>query len=305
MSSDVIEMPNVKAERAREAMLSELDGGTLQLRSVVDLDKYIAALAEIREQREECERLHTELAEAKAGREAERVARRELARDLTATDRERVQFRQERDAALARAEQSFIDGRTAERADVVDWLRYPPGRVPDGALLLVGELWRSIVAGAHESRDSKALERLTAQVPPMLPINEDDEQAVDDLVRRMSRSATGASRPIDARQSATELPREASSGRCEVTGNPCGTDTWALGHPCKCGPCQTYVASLKAQEHERWRPLLQRLAEWPRPDALARIDTLSDEQLEAEAAQAMAERPEPHGDCEGCIEVAE
>lgn len=43
----------------------------------------------------------------------------------------------------------------------------------------------------------------------------------------------------------------------------------------------------------------------PWEHALARIDTLSDDQLAAEAAQAMAERPEPHGDCEECIEVDE
>lgn len=30
--------------------------------------------------------------------------------------------------------------------------------------------------------------------------------------------------------------------RCEVTGNPCGTDTWEVNHPCTCGPCSRYVA---------------------------------------------------------------
>ena len=29
--------------------------------------------------------------------------------------------------------------------------------------------------------------------------------------------------------------------RCEVTGNPCGTDTWFVGHPCSCGPCREFV----------------------------------------------------------------
>lgn len=30
--------------------------------------------------------------------------------------------------------------------------------------------------------------------------------------------------------------------RCEITGNPCGTDTWVVGRPCQCNPCQRYVA---------------------------------------------------------------
>jgi hypothetical protein len=33
--------------------------------------------------------------------------------------------------------------------------------------------------------------------------------------------------------------------RCEITLNPCGTDTWAVGRPCKCKACQAY---LKAKE---------------------------------------------------------
>jgi len=30
--------------------------------------------------------------------------------------------------------------------------------------------------------------------------------------------------------------------RCEITNNPCGTDTWVVGRPCRCNPCQRYVA---------------------------------------------------------------
>lgn len=26
--------------------------------------------------------------------------------------------------------------------------------------------------------------------------------------------------------------------RCEITGNPVGTDTWAVGHNCQCAACQ-------------------------------------------------------------------
>ncbi len=32
-----------------------------------------------------------------------------------------------------------------------------------------------------------------------------------------------------------------STGRCKVTGNPCGTDTWMEGIPCKCESCQAYL----------------------------------------------------------------
>ena len=30
-------------------------------------------------------------------------------------------------------------------------------------------------------------------------------------------------------------------GRCGVTGNPVGTDTWVEGRTCPCEPCQRYV----------------------------------------------------------------
>jgi hypothetical protein len=35
--------------------------------------------------------------------------------------------------------------------------------------------------------------------------------------------------------------------RCEVTGNPYGTDTWTEGQPCRCSNCQRML------EHERTR----------------------------------------------------
>ena len=31
--------------------------------------------------------------------------------------------------------------------------------------------------------------------------------------------------------------------RCEKTGNPCGTDTWAVGYTCPCRACREYVAN--------------------------------------------------------------
>lgn len=36
--------------------------------------------------------------------------------------------------------------------------------------------------------------------------------------------------------------------RCEITGNPCGTDTWEINHPCQCKNCQKY---LKKEELKR------------------------------------------------------
>ncbi|HEY3499499.1 MAG TPA: hypothetical protein VGK73_32640 [Polyangiaceae bacterium] len=38
---------------------------------------------------------------------------------------------------------------------------------------------------------------------------------------------------------------------CEITGNPCGTDTWAVGYACDCSPCSEYVRRLAAQEMAR------------------------------------------------------
>ena len=30
--------------------------------------------------------------------------------------------------------------------------------------------------------------------------------------------------------------------RCNVTGNPCGTDTWIEGHSCPCENCQRWLS---------------------------------------------------------------
>lgn len=32
--------------------------------------------------------------------------------------------------------------------------------------------------------------------------------------------------------------------RCQITRNPCGTDTWAVGKPCRCGHCRLYCVAL-------------------------------------------------------------
>lgn len=34
--------------------------------------------------------------------------------------------------------------------------------------------------------------------------------------------------------------------RCFVTGNPCGTDTWAVGSTCRCSTCAAYCAGYDA-----------------------------------------------------------
>lgn len=37
---------------------------------------------------------------------------------------------------------------------------------------------------------------------------------------------------------------------CQVTGNPCGTDTWVVGHPCECGTCYLWLR-LRAVEADK------------------------------------------------------
>ncbi len=41
--------------------------------------------------------------------------------------------------------------------------------------------------------------------------------------------------------------------RCKVTNNPCGTDTWVIGRPCKCSHCQAWVAGHAAAEYNLTR----------------------------------------------------
>lgn len=43
--------------------------------------------------------------------------------------------------------------------------------------------------------------------------------------------------------SQSHAPREV---RCRATGNPCGSDTWATGHECSCGPCQAWLKAFRA-----------------------------------------------------------
>jgi hypothetical protein len=42
-----------------------------------------------------------------------------------------------------------------------------------------------------------------------------------------------------------DSPAVAETGEmtCKVTGNPCGSDTWQIGHPCKCENCQAWLAA--------------------------------------------------------------
>ncbi len=41
---------------------------------------------------------------------------------------------------------------------------------------------------------------------------------------------------------AAEASAVVAGARCEITGNLCGTDTWALGSPCKCAGCQKWLS---------------------------------------------------------------
>lgn len=36
--------------------------------------------------------------------------------------------------------------------------------------------------------------------------------------------------------------------RCEITGNLCGTDTWAVGQPCKCKACRAWLTRWRATD---------------------------------------------------------
>lgn len=53
-------------------------------------------------------------------------------------------------------------------------------------------------------------------------------------------------RPTDAGQPAGRVDDGPGvvvvGGRCSVTGNPCGTDTWTVGKPCRCVACREYLA---------------------------------------------------------------
>lgn len=45
---------------------------------------------------------------------------------------------------------------------------------------------------------------------------------------------------VEARAQVTEV----SKRRCVITGNPCGTDTWEVNHPCPCVECQAWLVKL-------------------------------------------------------------
>ena len=46
---------------------------------------------------------------------------------------------------------------------------------------------------------------------------------------------------LEAALRAVGFVPESTELRCNVTGNPCGSDTWAVGRPCQCAPCQQYL----------------------------------------------------------------
>jgi hypothetical protein len=58
----------------------------------------------------------------------------------------------------------------------------------------------------------------------------------------------------------TAITTVKNKGRCAVTGNDCGTDTWQVGYSCQCSNCQIYVAQTegrqaKEQATDRWLPI--------------------------------------------------
>ena len=79
-----------------------------------------------------------------------------------------------------------------------------------------------------------------AMIPPDL------RTLIDRLVQQADRCSIYG--PADAlratiRQLALRSSRlEAGEVRCAFTGNPCGTDTWMVGQPCRCAPCQQWIA---------------------------------------------------------------
>lgn len=50
-----------------------------------------------------------------------------------------------------------------------------------------------------------------------------------------------------------ESERERGDAHCSVTGNPCGTDTWAKDSHCGCGECKTWLIAHLRVEVERLR----------------------------------------------------
>lgn len=60
----------------------------------------------------------------------------------------------------------------------------------------------------------------------------------------------------------------AARSLCRVTGNPVGTDTWAVGHPCKCENCQRYLLDLVDRlraEREETRGALREIRDYEVP----------------------------------------
>lgn len=84
--------------------------------------------------------------------------------------------------------------------------------------------------------------------------------------------------------------------RCLVTGNMCGTDTWAEGHPCQCSTCQEYLRKADGPFNTLHERQARRLSKPPRYE-----ETIRD------AAKSQSRCPYCGGTkrCQGaqCIEV--
>lgn len=92
--------------------------------------------------------------------------------------------------------------------------------------------------------------------------------------------------------------------RCEITGNPCGTDTWQKHRPCKCDACQRYLCESLTEAQKREREARAELdkcyediagmgdlaeraekAEQARDDALQEVERLKRDRLEVAGQQ--------------------
>lgn len=80
------------------------------------------------------------------------------------------------------------------------------------------------------------------------------------LARASTPCALDMTRPPPASQSAEG--GKGVQGRCFVTGNIVGTDTWAKGHPCGCAACEPYARLEKAEaERDALRAEVERVRE--------------------------------------------
>lgn len=127
-----------------------------------------------------------------------------------------------RDAEIERLHERLEDNRVYDLDG--NRIAVKPGSIPDGI-------------DARDETIKLQDERIDRQLAEIERLRNDNDRLLAVMQERVNHPHTDG----ETRRRLRAALGIEQTERCEVTGNPVGTDTWMVGHPCQCAACQRMV----------------------------------------------------------------